>query len=291
MIRIKHLPCPIPVAFAGLCLLLSSGCESFREYPKYPVKSSDEVAVYLHYFSDDVLLKAEATPTQQYRDEVINGRLHVLDRMYDDFIQAIGSEKNAEEIGTDSATVALSGTATLIKAASVKSILSGAVTGIAGIKGTVDKNLFFQKTIAVLIAQMDAERKTVLAQIRTGQNQNTTQYPLSAALVDLDAYYRAGSLESAINALGASAQAQGAKADANIAQQLTMKYGPDANSKLLRAFWKPDGKTIDTDNQTKIQAAMKSEGDTDTSITDLMNSSDAKVIGLRAAIVKDLSLK
>ena len=45
----------------------------------------------------------------------------------------------------------------------MKSILSGVVAGIAGIKGTVDKNLFFQRTIAVLIAQMDAERKTVLA--------------------------------------------------------------------------------------------------------------------------------
>src|SRR5271165_341482 len=100
-------------AFAGLCLFAFAGCESFREYPKYPVKSSDEIAAYLHYYTDNVVLTAATDTTQKYRDEVIDGRLHVLNRMYDDFIQAIGSEKNAEEIGTDSATVALSGVATL----------------------------------------------------------------------------------------------------------------------------------------------------------------------------------
>jgi hypothetical protein len=280
---------------AVLCSLLMTGCESFRGYPRYPVSTSSEINTYLHYFNDDVLATFDSTTPESkrvdYRDQVIDARLHVFDRMYDDFIESIGAEKNGEEMGSDAATVALTGTATLIGAASVKSILSGAATGLAGLKGTVDKNLFYQKTINVLISQMDAQRKTVLATIRTGQNQNSSQYPLSAALVDLDAYYRAGSLESAINALSAAAQAQGAKADQTIVQQLSLKFGPDANSKLLRTFWKPDGTNINTANQTKMQAAMKTEGDTDTSISDLMYSSDSKAVALRTAIVKDLALK
>lgn len=230
--------------------------------------------------------------TNRYRDQVINGRLHVLDRMYDDFIKAIGGEKNGEEIGTDTATIALTSTATLIGPASVKTILSGVATGIAGVKGTVDKNLFFQKTISVLIAQMDAQRKTVLLQIRTGQNQSTTQYPLSAALVDIDAYYRAGSLESAINALAAAAQSQGTKADDSIKQQLSMKYGPDSNSKLILAYWKPKG-VIDTTNQSTLEAKITAIQPPlpDTSITGLLYHSDDATVAARASIIKDLNLK
>jgi hypothetical protein len=271
-----------------------AGCTSYRGYPAYPIKSAEAVKKYLPYFTDDVLAEMRTKATEEdrtrYRDEVIDAQLLVFDRNYDDFIQSLGIEKNAEEIATDAVTISLAGAGSLLKPASTKSILAAVSGGVTGIKGSVDKNLFYQKTIVVVVSEMDSQRQTVLAAIRKGQTADTAHYSLGAALVDLNAYYRAGSLENAINALSQTAGSQAAVANSEIKASLSVKFGQDANTGLIRKAWKPDGSTVSADNQARILASIAKFDATKPDLVAVLNGGDTYK-KLRAEIVEDLSLK
>jgi hypothetical protein len=278
----------------GFIALAFVGCTTYQGYPDYPVNTTEAVRNYLPYFTDNVLQTIASKTVEadrvEYRDEVINAQLLVFDRTYDDFIKSLGIEKNTEEIATDAATIGLAGAGSLMTPATTKSILAAVSGGITGVKGSVDKNLFYQKTIEVVISEMDAQRAIALAAIRKGQTTDTTHYSISAALVDLNSYYRAGSLENAINALSQTAGTQAAQAKSEVAASLTVKFGQDANTSLIRKYWKPDGTTVDSADQTKLNASIAKFDQTTPDIVSVIDGGDTYK-DLRAKVVKDLALK
>lgn len=56
----------------------------------------------------------------------------------------------------------------VVGGATIKSILSVVAGGLTGAKGIVDKDIFYSKTMPVLLLQMEAQRKVQLVKIRTG---------------------------------------------------------------------------------------------------------------------------
>jgi hypothetical protein len=87
----------------------------------------------------------------------------------------------------------------------------------------VDKDLFYQKTMPAILAQMQARRAEMVAQITTGLGRSTTAYPLSQAIVDLGAYENAGSIPGAINGIVTDAGKKTADAE------MSVKFNRDAN--------------------------------------------------------------
>ena len=60
-----------------------------------------------------------------------------------------------------------------------------------GAKGLIDKDIFYSKTMPVLLLQMETQRKMWLVNIRTKLKENIDIYPLSEALMDVEEYYKA----------------------------------------------------------------------------------------------------
>src|SRR5437899_1909788 len=105
--------------------------------------------------------------------------------------------------------------------------LAASSAGIIGVKGAIDADLFYQKTMPALVAQMDAQRRTVLANILQGLSQGLDLYPLQQGLRDVDSYYAAGTIPGAISGVVTDAGAKSEEADIKISrdQQFVANQG------------------------------------------------------------------
>lgn len=82
----------------------------------------------------------------------------------------------------------------------------------------MNTNLFYQKTAPALITQMRADRQTALISILAGLKKSTSDYPLQQALAEINTYYVAGTLPSALSSVTSQAGNQLNTANAEIAK-------------------------------------------------------------------------
>lgn len=115
-------------------------------------------------------------------------------------------------------TLAARGTANALAAGSA---------GLVGGKAAFDKNIFFDKTLPTLLANMVAKRKEVLVTIRQGLGTDVKDYPLMLALTHLDTYYDAGTIPGTLTAIAADAGATAKKADTDLKTLLVITAAPE----------------------------------------------------------------
>src|SRR5437588_6320881 len=148
-------------------LLLLGACSTITGYPKSAVNDDTEIAASQSYFSSDVRTK-EDTPSdttrggltrQQYRDAVVYGRLGVIDIRYREFEKALAAANSGVATGSDLTVLVLNGLGATTGAAAAKSALAAASAGVVGAKSAINTDLFYQKTLPALLAQMQAGRQ------------------------------------------------------------------------------------------------------------------------------------
>jgi len=103
----------------------------------------------------------------------------------------------------------------------------------------------------VLLATMEAERRKVMVRIREGLVKSETEYSLIQALLDLDDYYKAGSIPGALIAIAATSGETLKKAE----EEIRGVYLKDSSGDILRRYWKPKG-VIDQEFQGKLREWM-----------------------------------
>jgi len=253
------------------------------------VEADKELITLEKYFSADIINQynlKENVAKKEFRDEVINSRIRAINILFNEFLKDIQKERKLMEMGTDWATIALNSTAVILTPPLTKSILSAVSAGIVGAKGSVDKNMFYEKTMPVLISQMEANRKEILVNIRLGMTQETDKYSLFHALIDLDDYYKQGTLPAAILAINAASGAITKTSDKEIKNIVKGTYIKDSAGDILRSFWKQDGK-INKSNESALKDWMRENGLSVSIPYFLRNSS---YDNLRIKAVKALSL-
>jgi len=205
--------------FAAGVVLVLSGCGALRGAPDSVIDASQERGDLALYLQGDVLQKSYSSNNADrggmdataWRDSVIAARIEIADQNYQVFKNELYAETSGINLGTNLAALALSGAASVAGAGTAQA-LAAASTGVLGAGTAFNKDALYEKTLPAIFAQMEANRTTVLLTIRKSQRNDATKYPLSLALSDISAYQRAGTLESAIQALTTSATNQ---ADAN----------------------------------------------------------------------------
>ena len=135
--------------------------------------------------------------------------------------------------------------ATLVGPAVTKSILAAVATGLTGARLSIERNFFQEKTIQVLVTQMNAQRTAALVPIQRGLTQSVEQYPLALAIVDLNAYYEAGTIQGAIIGIQVSAGQLQATAEQDLARLRDIKSEPDQSSAILKRWLFPGFATED----------------------------------------------
>jgi hypothetical protein len=143
----------------------------------------------------------------------------VTDVKYAQFINQLTTAAVSTGLGSDIVVLILGGLATVLPGSGAKTALAAGVTGVTGAKASFDKNVFYQKTLSAIITEMDANRLTVLQDIRTNEKKGAAEYSLGDALNDVSRYEAAGSINSAISSITNKVQ-QNADKQATILQQI-----------------------------------------------------------------------
>lgn len=286
------------IAFKSLMVLLGLfvlvGCNTLKS-PGFPEQSYDdekEIEELQAQFNITDLIKNyykldNSQRTKEKRDEIITTRLLLIDKFYNRFIKDFSFEKQGMDTFVDVAVIGIDLAVATVGGAATKAALGAASAGLTGSKLSFDKNFYFEKTVSVLITAMNAQRKFSLIQIKKGMKIELVDYSLAEALSDLDAYYFAGTFIGALESINEDAGAKSKDATEQI-NSLRSAYIKDVRGVQLRAFWKPDRKKINLENQGKIKAWLQENGLKDESITFFMKSKE--FVEQRKKAAKDLGL-
>ena len=204
-----------------------TGCAGIRQFPDDPASNSNAAAGYQQYFDADWITKYETAPTDQrlaVRDTIVISRMLAYDATYDAFKKQLLTEGNSISTGGDLIVLALSGLGATTGAAATKAALAAASAGIIGAKTAISSDLFYQRTLPALIAQMDANRATAKAAILNGLSRPDNEYPLVRALVDLQQLSDSGSMIGAVGSITQDAASQKSAAEASLTFARTADY-------------------------------------------------------------------
>ena len=195
----------------GLLLGGLNGCAAISGYPTDP-EDTDAILTtlkpYLDPSKDADYYKATAADRQDLRNMIVLSRMRAFNIEFDNFEKGLWEDGNTATIGTDLTALALSTLATTVHGAATKTAYSAAATGVLGAGAAISKDLYYQKTLPALIAQMEANRAKAQRIILAGLQKTDSAYPLAAAEIDLDALKKAGSVPDAIGNMTQSASAQ-----------------------------------------------------------------------------------
>ena len=146
---------------------------------------------------------------------MIERRMAVIDAYFKEFQARLVKENVRSEFGIALLGIGVGGAGSLVSE-TTSQILSAVSGGLAGAQAAYGKAVLYDKVMSALLAQMQAGRKVVAAQIFQRWNLGLDQYPMWMARTDLDAYYFAGSLPGAILGTAADAKVKETQADEQI---------------------------------------------------------------------------
>jgi hypothetical protein len=192
-------------AFAAVAV---TGCASFNSMPD-PVltrAAADRMVQPL-----DVATAFGAMPAQiqagtgkAYRNKVIASYLAAADAHYLDFLRHLSRQVKGANFGLDLAALGLSSVSAIAHGAANELATGAAIA--TGARGSLNKEVYFEKTLPALISAMEARRLEVRAQIeKRMKEEDVGQYTLEEGFADVMRYQMATTLDGAIQELTSAA--------------------------------------------------------------------------------------
>jgi hypothetical protein len=236
------------LVFFGVITVLAS-CSAIQGYPHDPGNTRAVLKSLQPYFSassEDAYLK-EQDPTKRrtLRDVIVLSRVHAYDIEFDSFEKSLFTSGSGLSTGSDLTVLVLNGLGATIGGVTTKAALSAASAGIIGAQASINKDLFFQKTIPALLAQIEANRAKVELTIFAGLTQEDGKYPLLRADLDLEALKKAGGIPRAITDITQQAANATDAAQAKIQALRSLQISTSTSSQRIRNWLYPDGKEKD----------------------------------------------
>lgn len=267
--------------------MLLAGCQAVQGYPPPGMSRLDA----LKSVEADSAVGAEKKYYEEknpelrkpLRDNIVRARIYVADVNYHEFSRNLNAEQKAFAVGSDITVLALAGAGTLAKSTKTKTRLAAWSAGVLGGRSAIDKEIYYDKTLPAIIAQMDASRRTVLATLYTGLAKSDGDYGLLQAKTDLEDYYIAGTLPGALNAITKEAGKQSGVADQKIAAIAEYKYNFGGKSPTLLKYYQPADGKVDKAHEAVMLAWLKAHTNVGTVPECLMGAcTDAEKTALAA---------
>ena len=150
------------------------------------------------------------------RNQIIEKFIWLIDQNYASFEDTYYGSDASVNFWGDALNLGLTGTASVTGAAHLKSILSAVATGSTGVKTSYLKNYYDSQTRSAVVQQMRALRAAQLAILQdanhmkasvvpAGADSTVAPYSLEQALSDINAYYNAGTIIGALQAISEQA--------------------------------------------------------------------------------------
>jgi hypothetical protein len=205
---------PLKTRVMLVCMgFLLAGCVTgFRGAPK-PL--FDPKLVESKEFADPTSLFNELVQASdpKERNKAISKLLALADVRYTEFRHNLVANKKHSGAATDMLLLAMNIAGGLTTSAGVKDNYLAGSALVHGGNTLYDKDYMFDQTLPALVAQMDANRRTKLLEIRTTMaSQSIDEYPGQVALADILDYHQAGTLFGAVAGVHRGAAKQEAEA-------------------------------------------------------------------------------
>ncbi len=187
--------------------LLLAGCSMlsspYRAREPVPVLAAYEQHVAESFATGGFPDDADAA-SRERRNEVLSNILWLIDAEYADYEQSLyvsGATLNTltdlTVLGATAAAGALSAGGSVV----APTILAGIAGAVTGGRLAVQEQFFAQHGRLAIIATMRAERTRALAVLTERMRWSVARYPLSRAMLDVQAYAQAGSVASALQSI------------------------------------------------------------------------------------------
>lgn len=170
---------------------------------------------------------------RDYRDVVIREYSQRIEGRYYRFVDQLYSGDRGSALGFDLLQLGLAAATGLVEPGAVDE-LSAAATVTAGARASIDKRVFYDRTISALVASMDAERTEILADITRKRRLPATEYSLNDAFDDLNRLANAGNVNRAFSRLNRMAENERAAAELRLDAIPAACEGIEADDAALR---------------------------------------------------------
>lgn len=162
------------------------------------------------------------------RNRVVFNEMQISEIYFTEFQSRLWTDNNIFSTGSDLMVLILTGLGATTGDAVTKSALSAASAGIVGARGAISKDIYYQRTLPAILAQMSANRDKVKASIIDSiDKHDDSTYPLGLAEMDLQALQRASGIVDAVQSITNSATIN---KDAAAAQVETARQGTFSKS-------------------------------------------------------------
>ena len=199
---------------AALAYLALGGCASIGGFPKPAFDQKNTAAELAPYLSPTIVAdysnNLKCPNKVECRNNILDARMRAVDMTFGNYERALYREGIGIGIGTDWVTLALNAVGSVTKASKPLAAAAGAITGA---RSSYEKQALYNLTLPVMMAQMSAKRKDMLARIRQGETQSVAAYSLFQGLNDVDSYEAAGTMPGAVADMATNAGVQSKQAD------------------------------------------------------------------------------
>jgi hypothetical protein len=196
---------------AASAYLALGGCASIGGFPKPAFDQKNTAAELAPYLSPTIVTQYSKCPDKvECRNDILDARMRAVDMTFANFERALYREGIGIGVGTDWVTLALNAVGSVTKASKPLAAAAGAITGA---RSSYEKQALYNLTLPVMMAQMSAKRKDVLARVRQGETQSVAAYSLFQGLNDVDSYEAAGTIPGAVADMITNAGVQSKQAD------------------------------------------------------------------------------
>ncbi|WP_294039751.1 hypothetical protein [Sphingomonas sp.] len=191
---------------AAVLLLGSGGCASFSGMPKsvtayrQPNGLIKDMRDGLAYVNAAGISDVER---KRRRDDEITLYMAAADAQFANFLGSLSSERNGANVALDIAGSAAAGVGSVVTNAAPE--LAALAGFIGNTKTSINKELYFERTLSALIVAMQTNRLKVRAQIEEHKKLPASDYTLEMAYAELRDYEVAGSINGAIGELNVAA--------------------------------------------------------------------------------------
>ena len=190
---------------AGAVSALLGGCASFDGTP-HPVTPTDLAVKLAQNGPFDIATAANVAVVgkvpgggtlRDYRDAFLAVQLGAIDAQYFRFRRDLTAQAKGANFALDLGVLGLTGGGA-IAGERAANILSAGGAGLTGAKASLNKEVYFEKTLPALVASMDARRLTLKVAVLQKMRMPIDAYSLSEAIVDLATYQLSASIDGAI---------------------------------------------------------------------------------------------
>jgi hypothetical protein len=167
------------------------------------------------------------------RDRIVFARMDAYEVEFQSFKRRLWGDSNLVGAGGDLTLLTLGGLGATTGHVATASALAAASIGIVGAQTAISKDVYYQRTMPALLAQIEANRDKVKTKILTGLAKPDDQYPLGMAILDLHALQGASGIPDAVAEVTQQARADLQDAKDDVAAVAAMYKATDRPKELV----------------------------------------------------------